>query len=229
MTGNRTLDSEFAWWKERMRSSLVLFDWLRLDHFRGFVAYWKVPAGSPTAENGKWEKGPGEALFQAFREEFGELPIIAEDLGVITPDIDALRAQFNLPGMCVLQFAFGKDSTDRFLPHNYSVNTVAYTGTHDNDTSLGWYQNAPEDQKDFCRRYLARDGMDIAWDMIRAIWSSVAAIAIAPMQDFLNLNSVARMNYPSRAEGNWGWRMLPGACTNSLRERIKEYNTLYFR
>ncbi len=219
----------YAWWIERMKASLKLFNWIRLDHFRGFAAYWKVTAGSPTAEIGKWEKGPGSDLFQTLQDTLGELPIIAEDLGVITPDVDALRENFDLPGMRILQFAFGGDPKDRFLPHNYERNTVAYTGTHDNDTTRGWYESAPESERDFCRRYLGRDGSDITWDMIRTIWASVAAFALTPMQDILNLGTEARMNYPSKPDGNWGWRLPVSYCTRGISERIKELNNLYDR
>ncbi len=219
----------YSWWIERMKASLKLFDWIRLDHFRGFAAYWKVTAGNPTAEIGKWEKGPGIDLFETLQNVLGELPIIAEDLGVITPDVDSMREKFDLPGMRILQFAFGGDPTDRFLPHNYVKNTVAYTGTHDNDTTIGWYSSAPENERDYCRRYLGRDGSDITWDMIRTIWSSVAAFAITPMQDILNMGTEARMNYPSKPDGNWGWRLPSCSCTRALSERIEELNRLYLR
>ena len=222
-------DTGYAWWVERMRASLQIFDWIRLDHFRGFAAYWKIKAGSPTAEVGKWEKGPGAALFTALGKALGSLPIIAEDLGVITPDVVALREQFGFPGMCILQFAFGGDSKDRFLPHNYIPNSVVYTGTHDNDTTLGWFNTVSSQERTYCLKYLNRDGTDIASDMIRAIWSSTASFAIAPMQDFLNLDTHARMNYPSQADGNWCWRMPASAASTGLSERIKELNYLYSR
>jgi 4-alpha-glucanotransferase len=222
-------ETSYAWWIERMRASLLIFDWIRLDHFRGFAAYWKIRAGSPTAEFGKWEKGPGAALFMALNQALGDLPIIAEDLGVITPDVVALREQFGFPGMCILQFAFGGDPGDRFLPHNYIPNSVVYTGTHDNDTSLGWFTASSIAQRELCLKYLNRDGTHITADMIRAIWSSVASFAIAPMQDFLNLDTHARMNYPSKADGNWCWRMLANAVASGLSERIKDLNFLYSR
>ncbi len=159
----------------------------------------------------------------------GDLPIIAEDLGVITPDVVDLRERFNLPGMKVFQFAFSSDPMDPFLPHNYPQQCVAFTGTHDNDTSIGWYQTAPEEERDFIRRYLARAGDDIAWDMIRAVWSSVAAFALAPLQDILSLGPEARMNLPGRPYGNWGWRMLPNAITDIIARRLNETNMLYGR
>ncbi|HNS64473.1 MAG TPA: 4-alpha-glucanotransferase, partial [Anaerolineaceae bacterium] len=152
-----------------------------------------------------------------------------EDLGEITPDVIKLRDRFHLPGMKILQFGFSTDSYDPFLPHNYPVNCVAYTGTHDNDTAVGWYQSAPDAEKDFCRRYLARSGDDIAWDFVRAIWSSVAIFTLAPLQDFLSLGTDARMNFPGRPSGNWTWRMQPGILSQGLMGRIAELNTLYSR
>lgn len=219
----------YSWWIQRMKATLQLVDIVRLDHFRGFAGYWEIPFGMPTAEIGRWVKGPGAELFQAIRAALGDLPIIAEDLGVITPDVVALRETFDLPGMKVFQFAFSTDPLDPFLPHNYVHNCVAYTGTHDNDTAVGWYQTAPENERDFIRRYLGRSGEDIAWDMIRAVWSSVAVFALAPMQDFLSLGSEARMNLPGRASGNWTWRLPADAITPALTARLKEFNYLYAR
>ncbi len=218
----------YAWWIARVRSALNLFDILRLDHFRGFAAYWEVKAGAGTAEIGRWVKGPGVKLFKALEKAIQPLPVIAEDLGVITLDVTALRDAFDLPGMKILQFAFsGPDNT--FLPHHYPQHCVAYTGTHDNDTSLGWYHSAPVGEQDFCRRYLARPGDDIAWDFIRLVWGSVARLAIAPMQDLLSLDTSARMNYPSHPSGNWTWRFQPAAINPGLIERMREMNTLYAR
>jgi len=174
-------------------------------------------------------RGPGRDFFEVVRARLGELPIIAEDLGVITPDVVALREEFSLPGMKVFQFAFSSDSTDPFLPHNYPQQCVAFTGTHDNDTAIGWYQTAPEEERDFVRRYLARSGVDIAWDMIRAVWSSVAVFTLAPLQDVLSLGPEARMNLPGRAYGNWGWRMHPNALTDAIARRLNETNMLYSR
>ena len=219
----------YAWWVERLRALLRLVDVIRLDHFRGFAGYWEVPAGSPTAEIGRWAPGPGRDFVLAIRQTLGDLPIIAEDLGVITPDVIALRDEFSLPGMKVLQFAFSGDPRDPFLPHNYSSNCVAYTGTHDNDTTRGWYETAPEKERHFCRRYLASQGHDIAWDMIRAVWASVASLAVAPMQDMMGLGNEGRMNFPSREAGNWGWRMPGDALSESLRARLAELNFLYGR
>jgi 4-alpha-glucanotransferase len=219
----------FAWWIQRMQAALKIFDIIRLDHFRGFAGYWEVPFGKPTAEIGKWVKGPGAPLFEALEKALGDLPIIAEDLGEITPVVFELRDKFSLPGMKILQFAFSSDADDPFLPHNYPINCVAYSGTHDNDTSLGWYKNAPEKERDLYRRYLARSGEDISWDLIRGVWSSVACMALAPMQDFLGLDSDARMNYPGRPSGNWFWRIAPTALNQKLQKRIFEANSLYSR
>jgi 4-alpha-glucanotransferase len=220
--------SGYDWWIDRTHSALELFDYVRIDHFRGFAGYWEIKAGAETAEHGRWVKGPGEKFFKALENSIRPLPIIAEDLGVITEDVVALRDQFDLPGMKILQFAFnGPENV--FLPNHYQRNCVAYTGTHDNDTSRGWYQSAPTDEQDFCRRYLARPGEDIAWDFIRAVWSSVANFALAPLQDMLDLDTSARMNYPSRPSGNWTWRFQPGVMTLELCEHLREYNELYDR
>ncbi len=219
----------YSWWIQRMKATLQMVDIVRLDHFRGFAGYWEIPFGNLTAEIGRWVKGPGAELFNAIRDALGDLPIIAEDLGVITPDVVALREAFDLPGMKVFQFAFSTDPLDPFLPHNYVQNCVAYTGTHDNDTAIGWYASAPEEERDFIRRYLGRSGEDIAWDMIRAVWSSVAVFSLAPMQDLLSLGPEARMNLPGRASGNWNWRLPADALQPSLLERLKETNYLYAR
>ncbi|MEI8130797.1 MAG: 4-alpha-glucanotransferase [Leptolinea sp.] len=219
----------YAWWIERIRATLSLFDFIRLDHFRGFAGYWEIPASMPTAEHGRWAPGPGADFFSKLSNALGSLPIIAEDLGEITPDVIKLRDQFHLPGMKIGQFAFASDPEDSFLPHNYPVNCVAYTGTHDNDTTIGWYKTAPEVERDFCRRYLACDSNGIPWEMIRAVWQSVARIAIAPLQDFLSLDTPARMNFPGKTGGNWGWRMPATGLTDELINRIHEINWLYNR
>jgi len=221
----------YKWWIKRLKSTFSLFDIVRLDHFRGFAAYWEIPAGEETAINGQWKKGPYDDFFKVISKAFdGKLPIIAEDLGEITPDVFELRDKFKLPGMKVMQFAFAGDCTDPFLPHNYPKNCVAYTGTHDNDTTVGWYQNSStEKERDFYRRYLARDGHEVAWDMIRAIWSSVADIAVAPLQDFLNLGTEARMNLPGTLGGNWQWRVQSHHLADFLKKRIRETNELYNR
>ena len=222
-------ESGYAWWIRRIKATLDLVDLIRIDHFRGFVDYWEIPAGMPTAEIGKWVPGPGRRFFDAIRGALGDLPLIAEDLGQINPDVYVLRDQLGLPGMKILQFAFGSGPQDDFLPHNYTVNCVAYTGTHDNDTVIGWYETAPEKEKDFCRRYLNTSAGDIAWDLLRGVWSSVAYLAIAPLQDFLRLDGEARMNYPGRASGNWGWRFQNRQITQGLMQEMTELNFLYGR
>ncbi len=219
----------YKWWIERMGAVLNQVDIVRLDHFRGFEAYWEIPYGNETAVEGQWVKGPGHDFFQTVKEDMGELPIIAEDLGVITEGVIEMRESFNLPGMKILQFAFASDPDDDFLPHNYPVSCVAYTGTHDNNTTRGWYESSPEREKDLCRRYLARSGQDIAWSMIRVLWQSVAAWVLAPMQDFLSLGEWARMNYPGNPSGNWDWRMHPDAISEGLIQRLYQTNYLYGR
>lgn len=221
--------TRFAWWVDRFRALMGQVDLVRLDHFRGFEAYWEVPAGRPNAIEGRWVKAPGRELLTTVRNELGRLPIIAEDLGVITPEVAALRTGFGLPGMRVLQFAFGDTSQNPFLPHNYDRNTVVYTGTHDNDTTLGWYRTATDFEKDHLRRYLARDDRDIGWDLIRLAWASTADYAIAPLQDVLNLGSEARMNFPGRPEGNWSWRFLPEQLNAWTLDRLMDLTVLYGR
>lgn len=223
----------YAWWLERFRSVLEFVDVVRLDHFRGFAGYYEIPFGAPTAETGQWVAGPGRDFFKTISRELSNaesaaLPIIAEDLGVITPDVVALRDGFNLPGMKILQFGFsGADNP--FLPHNYVRNCVAYTGTHDNDTALGWFASAPEGERNFALRYLKSDGTDFAWDLIRSIWSSVAIYAVTPMQDALSLGTEARMNFPSTLGGNWEWRMREEDMSDELAGRLREMNELYLR
>lgn len=220
----------FAWWIERLRHTLGIVDLVRIDHFRGFAAYWEIPAGEPTAVKGRWVRGPGQALFDALKNALGKLPVIAEDLGVITPDVEALRDANGLPGMKVLQFAFGADSSDPYLPHNYPHGCVVYTGTHDNDTTRGWYEKAPEVERDFVRRYLARGDDNVAWEMVRLAQASVADVAIAPLQDVLGLGSEARMNTPGTPAGNWSWRFawedVPYWVAPQLREMAELYGRL---
>lgn len=196
----------YAWWVARLGHALTQFDLVRIDHFRGFAAYWAVPAQAETAIDGHWLPGPGSKLFAAFLAAFGSLPIIAEDLGLITPDVIALRDEFALPGMRILQFAFGDGEANHFLPHHYVANTVAYTGTHDNDTTVGWWQTLPPHEKDFALRYLTCDGHQIHLDMMRALSRSVANTVIFPLQDVLGLGGEHRMNFPGQGQGNWGWR-----------------------
>ena len=196
----------FAWWIARMQHALKLFDLVRIDHFRGFAGYWEIPADAATAIHGRWMPGPGAKLFEAFENALGELPIIAEDLGMITPDVVELRERFKLPGMRILQFAFGEDESHHFLPHHYVPNSVAYTGTHDNDTSIGWWNSATLGEKAFAQKYLGSDGHQIQWDMIRAISNSEANTVIISMQDVLGLAGEHRMNFPGQPGGNWEWR-----------------------
>ncbi|HNC07730.1 MAG TPA: 4-alpha-glucanotransferase [Anaerolineales bacterium] len=226
----------YAWWLSRVDALLKTVDILRFDHFRGFAGYYEIPAADKTAEHGRWVPGPGKDFFRAVDENLGNtstnpgtgLPIVAEDLGVITPDVIELLEAFNLPGMKVLQFGF-TGPENPFMPHNYVPNCVAYTGTHDNDTALGWYASAPEVERDFARRYLGVDGHDFAWDLIRATWKSVAVFSIAPMQDVLALGGEARMNFPSRLGGNWEWRMSENDFREDLAAGLRDLNWLTLR
>lgn len=199
-------ETGYAWWIARLRHILQLADLVRVDHFRGFAAYWEVLASAPNAMNGQWKQGPGAKLFEAFTNAFSNLPIIAEDLGLITPDVIELRDKYKLPGMRILQFAFAEGEGNHYLPHHYVPNTVAYTGTHDNDTTIGWWASASEKEKGFALQYLNSDGHAIHWDMMRALSNSVANTVIFPMQDVLGLSSEHRMNYPGHPTGNWEWR-----------------------
>ena len=219
----------YAWWIQRLSSLLELVDILRLDHFRGFAAYWEIPADEPTAVHGKWVNGPGNHFFDKLIASLGDIPILAEDLGMITPQVVAMRDQYKFPGMKILLFAFSGDANNPFLPHNYTRNYVAYTGTHDNDTVVGWFNRIQPEEREFVMQYLATDGKNITWDMIRAVWSSVAVIAIAPLQDVLGLDNSARMNYPSKASGNWTWRMHPQAITPTIQKKLAKMNRLYGR
>ena len=219
----------YDWWVKRFRSILEMVDEVRIDHFRGFAAYWEVPAGAKTAINGQWVKGPGRKLFDAVRAELGDIGIIAEDLGVITPDVSALRDGLQLPGMKVLHFAFGSGASNGYLPHNYTPRSVVYTGTHDNDTTVGWYLGSPDYVRDHIRRYGEMDGNDIAWQLMRLGWQSSAELAIAPVQDILGLGSDARMNTPGTAEGNWGWRLSSDQLAPHHAERLARLTRLYAR
>ena len=214
----------FEWWVNRMRAAFELFDIVRLDHFRGFVGYWEVPADHETAEYGHWVSGPGEDLFNALLNKLGDLPLIAEDLGEITPEVFALRDKFGFPGMKILQFAFDGDPNHPFLPENYPENSVVYTGTHDNEPVMGWYQNAEEQFRQNACEYLSADEDNIYWKMIEAIWRSRAVMAIAPMQDLLGLGNEARMNLPGQKFDNWAWRMQASDLDEALRGGLKELN-----
>ncbi|HLO85727.1 MAG TPA: 4-alpha-glucanotransferase [Nostocaceae cyanobacterium] len=221
---------EFQWWIQRFAAMLDYLDIIRIDHFRGFEAYWAIPKGETTAINGKWIKAPGEALFETMKRKLGKLPVLAEDLGVITPEVEQLRDQFEFPGMKVLQFAFGSDPGNPFLPFNHSRNAVVYTGTHDNNTTVGWYSTANDWEKRNLSLYLGGISADgVHWDFIRLALSSIANQAIIPLQDVLGLGSEARMNFPSTSEGNWGWRYQPGVLTGELSDRLKNLTQLFGR
>jgi 4-alpha-glucanotransferase len=231
----------YAWWIERLRATLSTVDMIRLDHFRGFEAYWEVPAGEPTAQHGRWVTGPGAGFFELVEQALGELPLVAENLGVITPEVEGIRARFGYPGMAILQFAFGTDPQGpSFRPHNYPRELVAYTGTHDNDTTRGWWNSAAaagstrtardiEEERAFTRRYLATDGAEIHWTFIRAVMASVADVALFPLQDVLGLASEARMNLPGRPGGNWRWRFRRDMLKPELAVRLKELARMYDR
>jgi 4-alpha-glucanotransferase len=211
----------YEWWVKRFVALLEYVDAVRIDHFRGFEAYWRVPYGEATAINGAWVKGPGEDLFKRMYERLGDLPIIAEDLGVITPEVEALRDGFNLPGMKILQFAFGSDDDNPYLPHNYKPNCVVYTGTHDNDTTQGWFLSIPEKEREIVLEYLKSENPEsIAWDMLSLAFNSEAMMAIIPLQDLLGLGTEARMNTPSLGQGNWVWRFEQGSLTEALQAKL---------
>jgi len=231
----------YTWWIDRFRALRALVDVIRVDHFRGFESYWEVPGTATTAMNGRWVPGPGAELFRAVQQALGDLPLIAEDLGVITPEVDALRDELGLPGMRVLQFAFGSDAkADEYKPHNYPRNCVVYTGTHDNNTTVGWFsdvaardttQTAEEkkSERDMALKYIGSDGQHIHRDFIRLALMSVAHTAIFPMQDVLGLGSEARMNLPGTARGNWRWRFTFDMLTDETRDMIRELTAIYDR
>ena len=220
----------FRWWLQRLKALLDYVDLIRIDHFRGFQAYWAVEAGETTAMNGKWVEAPGEEFFQTVKQELGSLPILAEDLGVITPEVEALRDKFGFPGMKILQFAFGSDRHNPYLPFNYLPNCLVYTGTHDNDTTVGWFEKASDYERDRVITYLGCIGPEgIHWDMIRLALSSVANQAIIPLQDVLGLGSEARMNCPGKADGNWTWRYQSEDLQQESRDRLRNLTLLYSR
>jgi 4-alpha-glucanotransferase len=236
----RMLADGFKWWIERVRAALQTVDIARIDHFRGFAACWEIPGGDQTAERGRWVEAPGRELFTAIRKALGELPIIAEDLGVITPDVEKLRDDCGFPGMRILQFAFSSDTKNTDLPHNYHRNVVVYTGTHDNDTTFGWFNSVAgegstrtaaqiECERQFCMKYLNTRGGEINWDFIRAMLASVANTAIVPLQDVLGLGTEARMNLPNSTSGNWSWRFEENSLAAELAERLKDLTVLYGR
>ena len=222
----------YKWWMKRMEACFERYDVVRIDHFRAFDAYYAITAGAQTAQNGAWEPGPGYGLFAAMQKKLGDRRVIAEDLGFLTASVLELVKQTGYPGMKVLQFAFDSREESDYLPHNYPHNCVVYTGTHDNDTILGWYSTLVQQDKDFCKRYLHLEGCDDregAWELIRAALASVADLAVIPMQDYLGLGSEARINIPSTLGNNWKWRMKKGACTEELAGRVRELAWLYGR
>jgi 4-alpha-glucanotransferase len=221
----------YRWCVDRLQALLVHVDMIRLDHFRGFAAAWHIPAGASTARTGRWVPGPGPEFFTTVQTELSGLPFIAEDLGLITPDVRALRDQFHIPSTKVLQFAFDGQSDNPYRPENYDVNSVVYTGTHDNDTTRGWFESLPQNERQKVWNYLKRasgESSEVAWELIRLAWSSVAALAMVPLQDVLNLGTDARMNLPGRAEGNWRCRctedMLCGPALERLRDLTRTSN-----
>ena len=237
---DKMADDGYNWWIERFRMICTKVDIVRLDHFRGFEKYWVVPGNATNAINGEWITGPGIGFFQAVQKVLGELPIIAEDLGYITPGVEALRDKLGFPGMKVLQFAFGTDpKADDYKPHNYSRNCVVYTGTHDNDTAMGWFENldtgstlgnqARAREKELALKYVGTDGYEFNWDFIRLALMSVADTAIIPLQDILGLGSEARMNIPGTPTGNWGWRFTADRLTPEISDRLAEITGLYGR
>jgi 4-alpha-glucanotransferase len=217
---DRMAQDGYAWWIERLRAAFRLTDVVRLDHFRAFTAYWAVPAGETTAVNGRWLRGPGKKLFDAVRRALGDVPLVAEDLGTITPDVRRLLAKLRLPGMKVLQFAF-YEADSPYLPHRHVPNSVVYTGTHDNDTARGWWGTLDPDARRRVRDYLGSTGSEIEWDLIRAAYASVADRAIVPLQDVFGLGSEARMNTPAEAEGNWSWRARDEDFLNDCNARLR--------
>lgn len=221
----------YAWWITRVRESLKLYDIVRIDHFRGFESYWKIPYGEDTAINGEWVKGPGMKLFNAVKEALGEVNVIAEDLGFLTDEVREFLDNSGFPGMKVLQFAFDEREESNYLPHTYTNNCVAYTGTHDNDTFRGWYDlTAPREDIKYCKEYLALSNEEgYNWGFIRGVWSSVADLAIATMQDFLDLGNETRINMPSTLGGNWKWRMAEGTYDDKLVEKLYRLTKIYGR
>ena len=208
----------YAWWLRRLRADFLLSDIVRIDHFRGFDTYWAIPADAPNARTGRWEPGPGLDFFRQIRTALPDCRLIAEDLGELTPSVVTLREATGLPGMAILQFAFGGDATNLYLPHNQRANCVVYPGTHDNDTSLGWYATAPEKTRDHLRRYLRVDGREAGWDLVRSAYAGVCSLAIMPLQDLLSLGSEARINTPGQPQGNWQWRCAAGSLERLQRE-----------
>ncbi|WJW68096.1 4-alpha-glucanotransferase [Candidatus Chlorohelix allophototropha] len=219
----------YEWWIERFRQALKMADIVRIDHFRGFYNYWAVPASEETAIKGEWRMGPGADVFDKIREALGDCPIVAEDLGDMVPEVYELRDQLGLPGMKIIQFAFSDDALNPFLPHNHTKNSIVYTGSHDNDTSIGWYEKAPAEEQHRARMYTNSDGRDINWGLIKLSFSSVADMAIIPLQEVLGLGSEGRMNFPGRPAGNWQWRFSYDQLSSGMAEYLKTLTILYGR
>lgn len=226
-------EDDFSWWRKRFSNLLETVDIIRIDHFRGFEAYWQIPGDAPTAETGKWVKAPGKKFFKTVREKLGDIPILAEDLGVITKEVEDLRNHFDFPGMKILQFAFGTKMERKFLPHNFTRSCVVYTGSHDNDTTRGYFEKAKHDHTNdifsFTQKYLNYGGDDLTFELIRTAYASVADIVIIPMQDILNLGSEARMNFPGKLGGNWGWRLNWNQVAPELADTYKLLCKMYER
>jgi 4-alpha-glucanotransferase len=225
----RMASDGFSWWLARFRWNLAQADLVRIDHFRGFEACWAIPAEEETAVNGQWEAVPGTDLFQALADVLGEPSIIAEDLGVITPEVETLRDRFGFPGMKILQFAFDSGAGNPYLPHNFQRNCVVYSGTHDNDTTVGWWDSRDRKERDAVRAYLGSGARDISWDLIRLAMVSVADLCIFPLQDVLGLGREARLNTPGSPNDNWAWRFHPEACTDELQQRLADLCRIYGR
>ena len=223
-------ETGYAWWIERLKATFSIADIVRIDHFRAFADYWVIPAGSETAIIGEWTNGPGVAFFDAIRADLGDLPIIAEDLGELSPKVPVLLDQVGFPGMRVLTFAFSSDESDPFLPHNYPIEAIAYTGTHDNDTTLGWWESTPESEREFAARYLSVDRNDPVTGFLEALWGSRAMFAIAPLQDLLRLDGSGRMNVPGTTDDNWQWRLRPDQFEDdSVMKGLRDLNERYGR
>ena len=225
----RMAKDDYAWWRTRIGRALNYADFVRIDHFRGLASYWDVPFGAPDARGGRWVKGPGIAFFQALERHMGRIPLIAEDLGLIDNSVVELREAAGLPGMRVLQFAFGGEADNTHLPHNYTTDSVVYPGTHDNDTTVGWWRSSPPHVRTHVQRYFRVSGDHIHWDLITAAFASVGQVAIVAMQDVLGLGSEARMNTPAEPEGNWGWRLGADQFHEDLARRLRELAELYGR
>lgn len=219
----------FRWWLDRMRTQQELFDVVRIDHFRGFEAYWEIPASESTAMNGRWVKAPGAALLEAFHGAFYGLPLVAENLGIITPEVEALRQRFDIPGMLILQFAFDGGPTNPYLPHQHDTGQVVYTGTHDNDTTLSWYLELPQHTQRYLQDYLGHPAEAMPWPLVRAALASPARLAVVPMQDVLGLGSGHRMNTPGTTVGNWRWRMAWDQVTDEAKARFTHWVHMYGR